>query len=188
MKNMPLSELRKKSLQYFRKIGIVRGDGRRKKSIEYIVQKSYEALPKGLKKYVEDPEQAKSAVYNSIMASGSSGEIEPYNALKQYAADRKKKSGDNTKEYIYKRFREELPAVYSKYNSYVYRLGFSAAQYFKEKAELSQDGSIVNVKVKLPKKESGVVYDYLYINFDFSGDYIDAKMEQINIKKVDKSK
>ena len=176
MKNTPLSELRKKSLQYFRKIGIVRGDGRRKKSIEYIVQKSYEALPKGLKKYVEDPEQAKSAVYNSIMASGSSGEIEPYNALKQYAADRKKKSGDNTKEYIYKRFRQEVSDVYSKYNSYVYRLGFSSAQYFKDNAKLEQDGSIVNVKVKLPKKESGVVYDYLYINFDFSGDYIDATM------------
>ena len=105
MKNTPLSELRKKSLQYFRKIGIVRGDGRRKKSIEYIVQKSYEALPKNLKKYVEDPEQVKTSVYDSIMASGSAGEIEPYNAIKQYAMDRKKKSGDNTKEYIYKRFR-----------------------------------------------------------------------------------
>ena len=91
--------------------------------------------------------------------------------------DRKRRSGNNTKEYIYKRFRQEVPDVYSKYNSYVYRLGFSSAQYFKEKAELSQEGSIVNVKVKLPEKESGAVYDYLYINFDFSGDYIDAKME-----------
>ena len=74
MKNTPLSELRKKSLQYFRKIGIVRGDGRRKKAIEYIVQKSYEALPKNLKKYVEDPEQTKISVYNQIMASGGAGE------------------------------------------------------------------------------------------------------------------
>lgn len=176
MKNTPLSELRKKSLQYFRKIGIVRGDGRRKKSIEYIAQKSYEALPKNLKKYIEDAEQIKTNVYNTIMASGKSGEVEPYNALKRYAMDRKKRSGDNTKEYIYKRFRQEVPNVYSKYNSYVYRLGFSSAQYFKEKAELSQEGSIVNVKVKLPEKTSGVVYDYLYIYFDFSGDYIDAVM------------
>ena len=177
MKNTPLSELRKKSLQYFRKIGIVRGDGRRKKSIEYIVQKSYEALPKNIKKYIEDAEQVKDNLYNTIMASGKSGEVEPYNALKQYAMDRKKRSGDNTKEYIYKRFRQEVSGVYSKYNSYVYRLGFSSAQYFKEKAELSQDGSIVNVKVKLPEKTSGAAYDYLYVNFDFSGDYIDAKME-----------
>ena len=177
MKNTPLSELRKKSLQYFRKIGIVRGDGRRKKAIEYIVQKSYEALPKNIKKYIEDAEQIKANLYDTIIASGKSGEVEPYNALKQYAMDRKKRSGDNTKEYIYKRFRQEVPNVYSKYNSYVYRLGFSSAQYFKEKAELSQDGSIVKVKVKLPEKEYGVVYDYLYINFDFSGDYIDATME-----------
>lgn len=177
MKNTPLSELRKKSLQYFRKIGIVRGDGRRKKSIEYIVQKSYEALPKNLKKYVEDPEQVKTSVYDSIMASGSAGEIEPYNAIKQYAMDRKKKSGDNTKEYIYKWFREEKPDVYSKYNSYVYRLGFSSAQWFKDNAKLEQDGSIVMITTPLPPKSRGVTYSQLVISFDFSGDYIDAKME-----------
>lgn len=176
MKNTPLSELRKKSLQYFRKIGAVQGDGRRKKSIEYIVQKSYEALPKNLKKYVEDPEQAKSAVYNSIMTSGGAGEIDPYNALKQYATYRKKKSGDNTKEYIYKRFREEKPDVYSKYNSYVYRLGFSSAQYFKDNVTLEQDGSIVTVTTPLPPKSRGVTYSQLVISFDFSGDYIDAEM------------
>lgn len=176
MKNTPLSELRKKSLQYFRKAGIVQGDGRRKKAIEYIVQKSYEALPKNLKKYVEDPEQVKTSVYNSIMASGGAGEIEPYNALKQYATDRKKKSGDNTKEYIYKRFREEKPDVYSKYNSYVYRLGFSSAQYFKDTAKLEQDGSIVMVTTPLPPKSRGVTYSQLVISFDFSGDYIDAEM------------
>lgn len=90
MKNTPLSELRKKSLQYFRKVGIVRGDGRRKKAIEYIVQKSYEALPKNIKKYIEDAEQIKANLYNTIIASGKSGEVEPYNALKQYAMDRKK--------------------------------------------------------------------------------------------------
>lgn len=176
MKNTPLSELRKKSLQYFRKIGIVRGDGRRKKAIEYIVQKSYEALSKNLKKYVEDPEQTKISVYNSIMASGSGGEIEPYNAIKQYAMDRKKKSGDNTKEYIYKRFREEKSNVYSKYNSYVYRLGFSSAQYFKDNAKLEQDGSIVIVTTPLPPKSRGVTYSQLIILFDFSDDYIDAEM------------
>lgn len=176
MKNTPLSELRKKSLQYFRKVGVVQGDGRRKKAIEYIVQKSYEALPKNLKKYVEDPEQIKTSVYDSIMASGSAGEIEPYNAIKQYAMDRKKKSGDNTKEYIYKRFREEKPDVYSKYNSYVYRLGFSSAQWFKDNAKLEQDGSIVMITTPLPPKSRGVTYSQLVISFDFSGDYIDAEM------------
>lgn len=176
MKNTPLSELRKKSLQYFRKVGVVQGDGRRKKAIEYIVQKSYEALPKDLKKYVEDPEQAKSAVYNIIMTSGGAGEIDPYNALKQYATHRKKKSGDNTKEYIYKRFREEKSDVYSKYNSYVYRMGFSSAQWFKDNATLEQDGSIVTATTPLPPKSRGVTYSQLVISFDFSGDYIDAEM------------
>ena len=176
MENTPLSELRKRSLQYFRKIGIVRGDERNKESIEYIVQKSYEALPKNLKKYVEDPEQTKTSVYNQIMASGSDGEIEPYNAIKQYAMDRKKKSGDNTKEYIYKRFREEKPDVYSKYNSYVYRLGFSSAQWFKDNVKLEQDRSIIIATTPLPPKSLGVTYSQLVILFDFSGDYIDAEM------------
>lgn len=177
MKNTPLSELRKKQSRYFQNIGIVQGDKRRSKSIKYIIERSYDALPKDLKGYIKDAEQIKANVYNLIMASGKSGEIEPYNALRQYAMDRKRRSGNNTKEYIYKRFRQEVPDVYSKYNSYVYRLGFSSAQYFKEKAELSQEGSIVHVEVELPKKKSGVVYNYLYINFDFSGDYIDATME-----------
>lgn len=177
MKNTPLSELRKKQSRYFQNIGIVQGDKRRSKSIKYIIARSYDALPKDLKGYIEDAEQIKANVYNLIMASGKSGEIEPYNALKQYAMDRKRRSGNNTKEYIYKRFRQEVPDVYSKYNSYVYRLGFSSAKYFKEKAELSQDGSIVTVTVKLPEKTSGTAYNYLYITYDFSSDYIDAKME-----------
>lgn len=176
MKNTPLSELRKKSLQYFRKIGAVPGDRRREESIKYIVQKSYEALPKNLKKYVEDPELAKSSVYNIIMTSEGYGVLDPYKALKQYATYRKKKSGDGTKEYIYKRFREEKSDVYSKYNSYVYRLGFSSAQWFKDNAKLEQDGSIVMITTPLPPKSRGVTYSQLVISFDFSGDYIDAEM------------
>lgn len=176
MKNTPLSELRKKSLQYFRKIGIVRGDESCKESIEYIVQKSYEALPKNLKKYIEDPEQTKISVYNIIMASEGYGVLDPYKALEQYATYRKKKSGDNTKEYIYKRFREEKSGVYSKYNSYVYRLGFSSAQWFKDNATLEQDRSIIMVTTPLPLKSRGVTYSQLVIFFDFSGDYIYAEM------------
>ena len=117
MKNTPLSELRKKQSRYFQNIGIVQGDKRRSKSIKYIIERSYDALPKDLKGYIEDAEQIKANVYNLRMASGKSGEIEPYNALKQYAMDRKRRSGNNTKEYIYKRFRQEVPDVYSKYNS-----------------------------------------------------------------------
>ena len=177
MKNTPLSELRKKQSRYFQNIGIVQGDKRRSKSIKYIIERSYDALPKDLKGYIEDAEQIKANVYNLIMASGKSGEIEPYNALKQYAMDRKRRSGNNTKEYIYKRFREEKPDVYSKYNSYVYRLGFSSAQYFKDNTKLEQDGSIVIVTTPLPPKSRGVTYSQLVISFDFSGDYIDAKME-----------
>ena len=177
MKNTPLSELRKKQSRYFQNIGIVQGDKRRSKSIKYIIERSYDALPKDLKGYIEDAEQIKANVYNLIMASGKSGEIEPYNALKQYAMDRKRRSGNNTKEYIYKRFRQEVPDVYSKYNSYVYRLGFSSAQYFKDNAKLEQDGSIVTVTTPLPPKSRGVTYSQLVLSFDFSGDYIDAKME-----------
>ena len=177
MKNMPLSELRKKQSRYFQNIGIVQGDKRRSKSIKYIIERSYDALPKDLKGYIEDAEQIKANVYNLIMASGKSGEIEPYNALRQYAMDRKRRSGNNTKEYIYKRFRQEVSDVYSKYNSYVYRLGFSSAQYFKDNAKLEQDGSIVTVTTPLPPKSRGVTYSQLVISFDFSGDYIDAKME-----------
>lgn len=176
MKNTPLSELRKKQNAYFRKIGILKPGRRRKRTIEYIVERTYEALPKKLKEYIDDRNQIVSVITNTIIQSGNAGQMNPYEALKQYAQYRQKKSGDNSKAYIYKRFREEATSVYNKYNSYVYRLGYSSARYFMENATISQEGSVITATLELPAKASGIVYEELHIEYDFSGQYLEAHM------------
>lgn len=176
MKNTPLSELRKKQNAYFRKIGIVKPGRRKKSTIEYIVERTYEALPKRLKEYIDDKDQIISVITNTIIQSGNAGQMNPYEALKQFAQYRQKKSGDNTKAYIYRRFKEEATSVYNKYNTYVYRLGYSSARYFMENATISQEGSLITATLELPPKTSGIAYEELYIEYDFSGQFLDAQM------------
>lgn len=176
MKNTPLRELRKKRDAYFRKIGIVTPGRRKKSTIEYIVERTYEALPKGLKGYIDDKAQIIKVVTNTIIQSGNAGQMNPYEALKQFAQYRQKKSGDNTKAFLYKRFKEETASVYNKYNTYVYRLGYSSAKFFMENAAMSQEGSLITAILKLPPKTNGITYEELYIEYDFSGHFFDAQM------------
>ena len=81
MKNTPLSDLRKKGNAYFRNLGIVQQGRRRKSTIEYIVRRSFEALPKNLKAYIENPEQAIRVITHTIIADGKSGKMNPYVSL-----------------------------------------------------------------------------------------------------------
>lgn len=175
MKNTPLSNLRKKHAAYFRRIGVVQaGRYTRRSRIEYIVQRSYDALPKKLKQYIDDPEQAIQVTTNLIMQSGSEGQVNPYEALRQVAVYRQKKSGDNTRAYIWARFRSEQPSVYAKFNSYMYRQGYSASGYWFDNVALSQEGSHIEAICELPAKASGVAYFVLEIEYDFSGHELDA--------------
>lgn len=168
MKNMPLREIRKKGQSYFRNLGIVRKGRKRASTIEYIVKRAYEALPKNLKKYIENPKQAITVISRMIIYEGDRLEVEPYKALKQAASYQKKKSGDNTKQFLYTRFRLEEPSIYSHYNTYMYRLGFSARNYFMDNVVIEQDGSIVRAICELPTKV-GVSYNNLELTYDFSG-------------------
>lgn len=176
MRNMRLSEIRRKKDTYFKKIGILTPRGRRKSSIEYIVARSYEALPKKYKSFIESPDQIIKVLTNMIVQSGEKGQINPYKALLENAKYKYRSSYAGTKEDIYKRFRQEYSDVYNHYNTYVYRLGFSASNYFYTNVKLSQEGSIVTATLQLPKKTTGIVYNELYIEMDYSGDYFFAEM------------
>lgn len=172
MRNMRLSEIRRKKDTYFRKIGILTPRGRRKSSIEYIVARSYEALPKRFKAVIKNPDQIIKVLTNMIVQFGEEGKINPYKAFLENA----RSNYAGTKEDIYKRFRQEYSDVYNHYNTYVYRLGFSASNYFYTNVKLSQEGSLVTATLQLPKKTTGIVYNELYIEMDYSGDYFFAEM------------
>lgn len=176
MKVMRLSDLKKRKDAYYKKIGIITPKGRTKKQIEYIVSRSFDALSKNLKQYIEDRQQLISIVTNTIIASGEVGQVNPYKAIQTYARQRKRRAGGGTAEFIFRRFREEYPGLYSKYNSYVYRLGYSSSQYFYDNVEISETGSVIEATLELPQKTSGVVYNQLNITYDFSGQDFWAEM------------
>ena len=169
MRNTPLSKLRKKKTNYFRRIGIVRKGRRRKTTIEYIVRRSYEALPKNLKEYIEDPEQAIKQLSHMINLGYEN--INPYEALRQAANYTKRKSGDNTKQFIWNRFRTERASQYNSLNAAMYRAGYSARNYFIENVVYTQSGSEITAYCELPRTTK---YSMLEIIYDFSGQYFDA--------------
>lgn len=177
MRNMPLNELKKKNNAYFRKIGIITPVGRTKQQIEYIVNRSYESLSKRAKQYIEDRQQIVNAITNAIIAGGEDGQMNPYQALKSYAMQRERSQGGGTARDIYRRFRLEDSRLYSKYNSYMYRLGYSGSAYFYDNVGIDQEGSTVIATLDLPPKTSGVIYEQLVITFDYSAQDFWAEMQ-----------
>lgn len=173
---MRLSDLKKRKDAYFKKIGIVTPKGRTKKQIEYIVSRSYESLSKKAKQYIEDREQIIKVITNAIIAGGEVGQMNPYKAMQSYARQRERHAGGGTARDIFRRFREEDPSLYSKYNSYMYRLGFSSANYFYENVSIDQEGSTIVATLELPNKTQGVIYNELVITFDYSGQDFWAEM------------
>ena len=166
----------RRKLSFYRSDRIIKAEkGRKRESIERYISRTFEALPKYIKNVlIEDKEKYISALVNQIMQSGESGEIRPYTALSQVG---RTLGGRTTQAVnIFSRFRNEDPSLYAKYNSYMYRRGESASQYFYKNAKFKSYGSLVEVTVELPKNLNGKSYDYLTIKVDFSSDDFEAEM------------
>lgn len=175
-KGMRLSDFRKRSDQWYRNnLGIVQRGRKSRETIEYILERSLNALPQGLQEFIEDRQQTIESMANIIIHDGSLGQIEPYEAIKQFALYQRKKTGYNTHSHIYSVFRTQAPSIYAKYNSYMYRLGYSASKYFHNNANYQQEGSTVRVIISLPRGKV-VVYNILEIVYDFSGGHLEAFM------------
>ena len=180
LSNLTMKQLKKiKSKTFYRKLGVVRPGRRKRSTIKYIVEKSYEALPKAYKDFSQEfKNYLIENTVNTIMVSGASGEVEPYQAMFQQLKRSYKHGWEGTKRDIYTAFREQCPDVYAKYNTYVYRTGHSASTWFYDNADLkSTHGSIVTITVELPFKAKGIVYNTLTIVFNYSGQEIEANME-----------
>lgn len=167
MRNLPSSKIRKKPLSYFRNFRAVKKGRRKRSTIELIVQRSYEALPKRERAYIQDSEQIIKTLTNMIINEPAN--ISPYKALKELAKYEKKRTGDNTKQFVWNRFRNEEPSLYAKFNSYMYRNGYSARNYWFDNVSMDQDGSLINCYCELPGVGKMVQYNMLEISYDFSG-------------------
>lgn len=174
MNDLRLSELRKKSNKWFREYGIVhKGERTSIKALKYMAERSFEALPKKYKEYlIEDKERIIDVTAHAVAVDGENGQWDMYQSMLERAKFEYRHSGDRTAEYIYKAFREQYPKLYKKYNSYMYRNGHSASQYFKQNFDGVGQGKEMIINIELPKVVKGVYYQMLYIEFDWSGKLI----------------
>jgi hypothetical protein len=185
MKNMQLNKLVKRSDKYFKKLGVVTPEGKNKKTIEYIVRRSYEALPKRLKEFIENPERNIKVLTNTIIQAGRGGELKPYQAFVELAKNKQRSSYYGTKRDIFREFRVQEPALYAKYNSYMFRRGYSSTKYWFDNVGITLDGKIARTICELPsldlkpKKTAGRprgFYSALEIQYDLSTGRITAYM------------
>lgn len=176
MINMRLSDFKKKSNKYFQNLGNIQNTSR--KITDYITHKSYEALPKKLKEFLEpDRRQIIKITSNLVDVSGEEG-IDVYKALKAQAQQRYNRVYTPQKKLIWDQFKKVEKQVYNHYNTYMYRLGYSASKYWFENVEFSSlDKTMVTTILTLPEKLTGEVkYSILEIIYDYSDFYIEALM------------
>ena len=168
MKSTPLNKLKKKPKKYFRNLGIVKKGRRKKSTIRFIVEKSYEALPREYRKASKDEKTLLIENLVNRIWYDVGGEYNVYEALREVTKRTYHQGWGGTLDEIYKRFRTELPSQYAKYYSYVYRLGYSPAKWFFDNGSPSRNGSVITVTVELPIKTQGQVYQYLEVVADMS--------------------
>lgn len=168
----------------------LRSRKRRRLSVAERVKRDYNRLSNRYKKYLQDDIAAVLTTVTHDIQKGlnldptTGKRVSAYELLKTSAQILAKHSGENTLRDLYRRFRTEESAVYAKYNSYMYRQGYSASQYFLENAYTEnrqgangKNGSIIEVYVELPRNSMGrISYNMLTITFDYSGDYMEANM------------
>ena len=152
-----------------------------KEEIGYSVVRQYYRLSKEYRQYTKGEEIPIWRMTANAIKMGynitDEGAKSAYDIMKEsirYPYRRTKRG--SLREY-FSQFRNEKPDVYAKYNSYMYRQGFSSANYFYEKAKIETNGSIITITLELPTKTKGISYDALVITKDYSQDEFEATME-----------
>ena len=175
MRNTRLSDFKSKKSSYFKSLGNIQFSSR--KETDYIAYRSYEALPKKLKEFLkEDKRQIIKTTSNLVNVSGESG-LDVYQALKALAENRYSKVYSEQKKEVWDLFKKEETSVYNHYNSYIYRLGYSASKYWFENVKFSNvEGSLVTTSLELPVKMKGTIYTTLEIIYDYSTHFLQAIM------------
>lgn len=172
MKRMRLSDLAGRSNKYFKKLGKVNYRTSERAS-RYIAKRSIEALPKKYQKFVEqDKEKYINLLVHNLKYSQAEGGFNFYKAIENVAETSYRKVYSKQKQEIWNEFRTMESAVYNHFNTYMYRLGYSASKYWFENVKFeSIDGTSVHTELELPPKAFGVKYTKLVVDYRYSGGY-----------------
>lgn len=163
---MKITRFYKHKTSWYKSSRIIKATSKTKReSIEKYVNRTFEALPKYIQESLkEDKYQNIQNIINNIIVTGEAGVTRPYNALRQVGMRAAKRSTQAM--LIFSSFRNNNPSLYAKYNSYIYKLGYSSANYFYKNAEYEGQGYVVTVYLELPQNTNGVSYSTLSFEVD----------------------
>ena len=172
---MQLSDLKKKGNNYFKRLGVISPKGKNKETIEYIVQRTYESLPKNTRKFIKAPNLTLKITANRVYQSGESG-FDVRGSLIELARHERRASWYETKKEIWSAFKEQETTIYFRYNSYMSRNGYKSTSYWFDNVTIRQDGVIITTICELPylddslprRRRRRVKYQVLEIRYDIS--------------------
>lgn len=145
---------------------------KKKLTTEERFRKAMESLPKWQQEFFDDKEYV---IQTSAYAHDIGYDINPETGkrftprqlLYSQIAKHVTHSLQYTKREIYKKFMLEETQLYAKYNSYMFRTGNSALQYFIANSTVKVQGSVVSITVQLPPGKR-VSYKELVLEYDYS--------------------
>lgn len=156
------------------------------------IERDIERLPKWRRKYLFETEAQKeylirNMLYSVVDAKRNKKKVNIYKALYQQTQEgissgRSKREG--TLRDIYRAFRTQEVSLYRYYNTYMYRKGQSAAQYFynPENSTITDRQYTTVVELDLPRGGKNYKYNKLVIEYNWQDNEI------VNIFFVDKPK
>lgn len=172
MRNMRLSDLEKRSNKYFTRLGKL-SPNLPIYIAEYIAERSYEALPKYLKRNVEEFDRKRwiQVAAHDLQYSGKQSGMDIYKSIRNAAEGEFRNSHRGTARDIWAEFKSQERPLYNHYNTYVYRLGYSASNYFFDNVNIKIEEPIVYANLALPSKPGKYSYSQLVLKYNYSGGY-----------------
>lgn len=161
-------------------------------TLREMIERDINRLPQWRRKYLFETEAQKEYVirnmlYSVIDAKKQNKKVNIYKALFQQtqegvSAGRSKREG--TLRDIYRAFRTQEVSLYRYYNTFMYRKGKSAAQYFynPDNSTITDKHYTTVVELELPQGGKNYKYDKLVIEYNWQDNEI------VNIFFVDKPK
>ena len=167
MKNMRLSKKRKK----------------RTLTLEQRIKKALYRLPQWRRKYIFETKEQENLIIEKMLYSVKEAErqrtkVNIYKAFYQQSSYGVRPKREGTLRDIFKAFKEQDNMLYNKYNSYMYRAGYSAANYFYnvDNAQIDDQGYTTVVQLELPPGKD-TSYTTLVIEYNWQdSEIINAEM------------
>lgn len=171
--SLKIKDLKNLDNKYFKKYGVIKiNDNTDIRNLEYFVHRAYEALPKKERRFIEDEKRLSiQRTINLILADGENSKMNVYNSFIERINAVKKMKNVATAEFVFKLFKAQRRSLYNMYNTYVYRLGYSSAEWFIDNFDYAVDQKYILAHISLPLKPSGKVYNDLYLKVNMSSSH-----------------